>query len=76
MRLRRQPLAGNQMEYVARAQMRGSVGYATKLIREAVDTLASIGGASGFAEASPLQRMWRDINIAARHALLVTDPEP
>ena len=66
--------AGNQMEYVARARVRGSVGYGTKLIREAVDTLASIGGASGFADASPLQRMWRDVNIAARHALLATDP--
>jgi len=65
--------AGNQMEYVARARVRGSVGYGTKLIRGAVDTLASIGGASGFADASPLQRMWRDINIAARHALLATD---
>jgi hypothetical protein len=36
--------------------------------------LASIGGASGFAEANPLQRMWRDVNVASRHALLATDP--
>jgi 3-hydroxy-9,10-secoandrosta-1,3,5(10)-triene-9,17-dione monooxygenase len=66
--------AGKQMEYVARARVRGSVGYGTKLIREAVDILASVGGASGFADASPLQRMWRDVNIAGRHALLATDP--
>jgi 3-hydroxy-9,10-secoandrosta-1,3,5(10)-triene-9,17-dione monooxygenase len=43
-------------------------------LREAVDILASVGGASGFAEASPLQRMWRDINVACRYALLATDP--
>jgi 3-hydroxy-9,10-secoandrosta-1,3,5(10)-triene-9,17-dione monooxygenase len=66
--------AGNKMDYVVRARVRGAVGYATKLIREAVNTLASIGGASGFANASPLQKMWRDASIATRHALLATDP--
>ena len=51
---------GKQMDYVARARVRGLVGFAAKLIREAVDALASIGGASGFADSSPLQRMWRE----------------
>jgi 3-hydroxy-9,10-secoandrosta-1,3,5(10)-triene-9,17-dione monooxygenase len=67
-------VAGNQMDYVARARVRGVVGYGVKLVRETVDTLASIGGAHAFADSSPLQRMWRDANIAARHALLATDP--
>jgi alkylation response protein AidB-like acyl-CoA dehydrogenase len=66
--------AGQRMDYLARARTRGVVGYATKLLRCAVDTLASMGGASGFADASPLQRMWRDANIATRNALLATDP--
>jgi 3-hydroxy-9,10-secoandrosta-1,3,5(10)-triene-9,17-dione monooxygenase len=66
--------AGNQMGYIDRARVRGTVGYAAKLLREAIDTLASIGGASGFADSSPLQRMWRDANVATRHALLTTDP--
>jgi alkylation response protein AidB-like acyl-CoA dehydrogenase len=26
-------------------------------------------GASGFADSSPLQRIWRDVNVAARHAV-------
>jgi hypothetical protein len=39
-----------------------------------MDILVSIGGASSFAEASPIQRMWRDASIATRHALLTTDP--
>jgi 3-hydroxy-9,10-secoandrosta-1,3,5(10)-triene-9,17-dione monooxygenase len=47
--------------------MRGLVGYAAKLIHETVDALGSIGGASGFADSSPLQRMWRDANVATRH---------
>ncbi len=47
---------------------------AALLIREATDALISAGGASGFADSSPLQRMWRDASIATRLALLATDP--
>ena len=54
--------------------MSGVVGYAAKLIREAIDALASIGSPSGFADSSPLQRMWRDASIAMRHGLVTTDP--
>jgi alkylation response protein AidB-like acyl-CoA dehydrogenase len=61
-------------EPVTLQRVRGVVGYATKLIREAGRYACVIGGASGFANAIPLQRMWRDVNIAARHALLTTDP--
>lgn len=38
-------------------RVRGVVGYSAKLLRDAIDTLMSIGGASAFAEKSPLQRM-------------------
>jgi alkylation response protein AidB-like acyl-CoA dehydrogenase len=48
--------------------------YPARLIREATDALISIGGASGFADSSPLQRMWRDAGIATRHAAPATDP--
>jgi 3-hydroxy-9,10-secoandrosta-1,3,5(10)-triene-9,17-dione monooxygenase len=27
-------------------------------------------GAAGFADASPVQRIWRDVNVAARHAVV------
>jgi hypothetical protein len=37
--------------------------------------LVSVGGASAFAEASPIQRMWRDVNLASRHAMLATAPD-
>ena len=50
------------------------VGFAARRLREAIDALMSIGGASGFAASSPLQRMWRDASIATRHVLLATDP--
>jgi 3-hydroxy-9,10-secoandrosta-1,3,5(10)-triene-9,17-dione monooxygenase len=50
------------------------VGYSAKLLRDAIDTLMPSGGANAFAEKSPLQRRWREANIATRHALLATAP--
>jgi len=38
-------------------------------MREAIDTLASAGGASGFYQSNPVQR-----SIALRHPLVMTDP--
>jgi alkylation response protein AidB-like acyl-CoA dehydrogenase len=67
-------VTGNSIDYIARARIRRVVGFAARLLREAIDPLMSIGGASGFAASSPLQRMWRDANIATRHVLLATDP--
>ncbi|MFI9123578.1 acyl-CoA dehydrogenase family protein [Streptomyces bikiniensis] len=50
----------------ARADLSAAIGYVT----EAVDTLLTAHGAGGFAEASPLQRIWRDSAVGARHAIL------
>jgi alkylation response protein AidB-like acyl-CoA dehydrogenase len=60
------------MDYLTRARIRGESGYAAKLLREAVDALVSVAGASSFADANPIQRMWRDANVATRHAMLAT----
>jgi hypothetical protein len=57
---------------VSRALVHGECGYAGKLVREAIDTLVSVCGARAFAEASPIQRMWRDANVASRHGMLAT----
>ncbi len=67
--------SGKQMDYLTRARIRGESGYAAKLVREAVDMLVSVGGASSFAETSPIQRLWRDANVATRHAMLATGPD-
>ena len=67
--------AGKQMDYLTRARIRGESGYAAKLVREAVDALVSVAGASSFAESNPIQRMWRDANVATRHAMLATAPD-
>jgi 3-hydroxy-9,10-secoandrosta-1,3,5(10)-triene-9,17-dione monooxygenase len=67
--------AGKPLDYVTRARIRGECGYAAKLVREAVDSLMSVGGGSAFAEAGSIQRMWRDISIACRHGQLSTGPD-
>jgi 3-hydroxy-9,10-secoandrosta-1,3,5(10)-triene-9,17-dione monooxygenase len=66
--------AGKSLDYLTRARIRGECGYAAKLVREAVDSLMSVGGGSAFAEAGSIQRMWRDISIACRHGQLSTAP--
>jgi 3-hydroxy-9,10-secoandrosta-1,3,5(10)-triene-9,17-dione monooxygenase len=36
--------------------------------RDAIRELMSVAGSSAFAASSPLQRIWRDSEIASRHA--------
>ena len=43
-----------------------------KLLRNAAERLMDIGGSSGFASASQLQRAWRDIAVGSRHGFLNT----
>ncbi|MFI9542841.1 acyl-CoA dehydrogenase family protein [Streptomyces sp. NPDC052016] len=59
------------MDYGQRTQVRAQAGYAAQQVLNAINTLLNVHGASSFAEANPLQRIWRDANVAARHAGLV-----
>lgn len=59
--------------YDARARMRMDTGRAAVLARESVDIVCSAQGASSFGESNPLQRVWRDIGAASRHAVLNPD---
>lgn len=62
--------AGEDFAFTKRAQLRMDIGYAMKCCREAVDLLLSVQGASAFAESNPIQRVWRDLEMASRHGLL------
>jgi alkylation response protein AidB-like acyl-CoA dehydrogenase len=64
----------NCMGIVRWARVRGVVGFAARILRDAVDPLMSVGGARGFADSSLLQLMWRDLGIATCHVLGATDP--
>jgi 3-hydroxy-9,10-secoandrosta-1,3,5(10)-triene-9,17-dione monooxygenase len=57
-------------DYAARARVRMDTGAAIENAREAIRVLVSAHGAGAFAEASPLQRIWRDSEVASRHAVI------
>ncbi len=63
--------SGVYPDYMRRARIRAYSGAAIRNITEAIDILLSAHGAGSFALSSPLQRMWRDSNTAARHAVIL-----
>jgi 3-hydroxy-9,10-secoandrosta-1,3,5(10)-triene-9,17-dione monooxygenase len=66
-------LEGRTIDYRSRALGRGMIGATVEQLCTVVDKLMFAGGASAFLDTSDLQRYWRDLNIAARHAFLVPD---
>ncbi|MEU6185878.1 acyl-CoA dehydrogenase family protein [Nocardia sp. NPDC047038] len=61
---------GRQLPLHRRLMLRAGLSWACTQLREAVGLLVDAHGTSSFAEANPLQRIWRDINTASRHAML------
>lgn len=64
-------LRGEKLDYLTRARVRADTGLVANKVTEAMNILISAHGAGSFAEASPMQRMWRDSNTAARHAIVM-----
>lgn len=62
--------AAEPLPYLTRARVRADTGYGIRRVREAIDILLSAHGAAGFADTSPLQRIWRDSSTAGRHAVV------
>ncbi|RFU19108.1 oxidoreductase [Geodermatophilus marinus] len=65
--------AGVQLDLLARARIRSDVAVVVTRCREAVALLLDAAGASSFARSNPLQRIWRDLEVAGRHGLLNVD---
>ncbi|SEO87561.1 acyl-CoA dehydrogenase family protein [Amycolatopsis saalfeldensis] len=61
---------GTYPGYDARARLRMDTGVAAVNAREAIRILMSAHGAGSFAEANPLQRIWRDSETGSRHAIV------
>ena len=61
---------GEKLDYLTRARVRADTALTAETVREAIDRLVSAHGASSFADASPMQRIWRDANTAGRHAVV------
>ncbi|MYZ38611.1 MULTISPECIES: acyl-CoA dehydrogenase family protein [unclassified Streptomyces] len=61
---------GVQLEVAEKAAMRGQMGFAVQLAKEAVDTLHAVSSASVIARASAFQRVYRDIQGLYLHGLM------
>src|SRR5204863_9339161 len=61
---------GVYLDRLTRARVRMDTGYVARQCREAIEILLSVNGAGSFAEANPLQRMWRNTETASRHAVI------
>jgi 3-hydroxy-9,10-secoandrosta-1,3,5(10)-triene-9,17-dione monooxygenase len=64
---------GARMTPLATARIRMDAGFAARQVRQAVDKLLDVGGASQFAESSPAQRIWRDLGTAMRHPAFIVE---
>lgn len=60
---------GEHPDLISRARMRCDTTYAITNVVESINMLVSAHGSGAFAESSPLQRLWRDANTAAGHAV-------
>ena len=61
--------AGTYPDVLTRTRVRADTGWAVRNTLEAISTLLDVHGAGSFAEVNPLQRIWRDANVAGRHAV-------
>lgn len=64
---------GHYPTLLERAKIRSNAAAAVESINEALNILISAHGAGSFADSSPLQRIWRDSNVAARHAVILPE---
>ncbi|WP_285730600.1 acyl-CoA dehydrogenase family protein [Nocardiopsis sp. ATB16-24] len=61
---------GGYPDLLTRAQVRADLGHVVENTTAAIDGLMYVHGSGGFAETDPLQRVWRDAHVAARHAVV------
>jgi len=61
--------AGRHPDVIERARVRADSALVAKYCREAVEILASAHGTSSMSDANKLQRLWRDVHVASRHAI-------
>ena len=60
---------GYQIDYTNRTRIRAAIGFSAKLLRDALQILTQAHGTSTFGESNPLQRYWRDVNVATSHGM-------
>jgi alkylation response protein AidB-like acyl-CoA dehydrogenase len=60
-----------QPSFPMRARVRADASRAAGQVVEAINVLLNVHGSAGLVDASPLQRVWQDANVAARHVSLI-----
>ena len=60
---------GRHPDLTARARVRADTALVAKYCREAVEQLVSAHGTSSMADSNRMQRLWRDVHVASRHAI-------
>lgn len=61
------------LPFEMRVQLRWNAAYAVELCRRASERLSAISGAHALYDAHPLQRFFRDVSMASRHAIVDFD---
>ncbi|MBB2893451.1 acyl-CoA dehydrogenase family protein [Flexivirga oryzae] len=61
--------AGTYPDVLERSRVRADTAWVLDNVTRAIDILLFAHGAGSFAEVNPLQRIWRDSAVAARHAV-------
>ncbi len=61
--------AGRHPDLKQRARVRADAALVAKYCREAIEILVSAHGTSSMADVNRMQRLWRDVHVASRHAI-------
>ena len=65
--------SGERMSVQQRARIWRDAGYASQMIREGVDQIASASGTAFINRNTPLSRVWHDVRVASMHGALLRD---
>jgi alkylation response protein AidB-like acyl-CoA dehydrogenase len=65
--------AGVVPDRLRRGRVRHDTGIIGELVQTGINRLMTVNGASSFADANVLSRVWRDAEVAARHALVMPE---
>jgi alkylation response protein AidB-like acyl-CoA dehydrogenase len=66
-------LRGELLPIAVRARIRMDTAATVTAVRGAIHLLLDVNGASVFASGQPLQRIWRDLEVASRHQMVASD---
>ena len=64
---------GELPDLITRGRIRNNTGIIAELVKDGLDILMTANGAGSFADANVLNRIWRDAEIAGRHAYVTPE---